>query len=445
MGTESTDNFVTVTQLSLKLKQLVETSFGALSVRGEISGLKRHTSGHVYFSLKDGDSVISAVCWRGTRCNADLTDGLEIICSAKVTTYQLQSKYQLVVTSFVPYGQGAILKVLEDRKKKLATEGLFDASNKKKLPYLPKTIGVITSPTGAVIKDILHRVSDRFPVRIILWGVLVQGDGAAQQIADGINGFNNRNIFDNGLNPRPDVIIVARGGGSFEDLMPFNEEVVVRAVAKSEIPIISGVGHETDTTLIDYVADMRAPTPTAAAEMALPVREKLIGDVLEVGRRLTNSLKNILSRLNEKLINLSTRVPSTWQFLGMSSQKLDYMSDKMKNAFLMKYSTSKFALSRVESVFSKKFEFVFYERRFNEGNIKFNFLLNNFLKDANKSFEPLQNLLDKLSFENTLKRGFSIVQAKNGELISSVKQMTKGVEATISFKDGKADVKVSEN
>ena len=257
-----------VSELSHRLKRSVEESFAWVRVRGEISGFKRPASGHLYFALKDADAVLDAVCWKGqaARLGVKPEDGLEVICSGKLTTYPGRSKYQMIVERMELAGLGALMAMLEQRKKKLAAEGLFDAERKRALPYLPRVIGVVTSPTGAVIRDILHRLHDRFPTRVLLWPVLVQGEGAADQVARAIAGFNA--LPADGPVPRPDILIVARGGGSLEDLMAFNEESVVRAAAASRIPLISAVGHETDTTLIDFASDRRAPTPTAAAEMA---------------------------------------------------------------------------------------------------------------------------------------------------------------------------------
>ncbi|MBI1954062.1 MAG: exodeoxyribonuclease VII large subunit, partial [Proteobacteria bacterium] len=266
----STPYVYTVKEISFALKRCVEQTFNQVRVKGEISGLKKHTSGHFYFTLKDEESVLDSVCWRGTKGTAQLADGLEIIATGKLTTYPNRSKYQIIVESFIPTGEGALLKLLEDRKSRLAAEGLFDYKRKKPLPYFPTLIGIITSPTGAVIRDILHRLQDRFPCRVLIWPVLVQGEEAAFQVAKAIEGFNAQQG-----DLRPDVLIVTRGGGSLEDLWAFNEEITVRAAAASQIPLISAVGHETDTTLIDYASDLRAPTPTAAAELAVPVLSEL--------------------------------------------------------------------------------------------------------------------------------------------------------------------------
>src|SRR5215207_3885102 len=285
----------TVSELSLALKRSIEDGFGFVRVRGEISGFKRHGSGHCYFALKDADAVLDAVCWRMTAIRLGLKpeDGMEVVCSGRLTTYPGRSKYQLVVDRIELAGVGALLKLLDERRQRLAAEGLFDPERKKKLPFLPEVIGIVTSPTGAVIRDILHRLADRFPRRVLLWPVAVQGEGAAAQVAAAIDGFNRLPAGAPGEHhvPRPDLIIVARGGGSLEDLMAFNEEIVVRAAAACPIPVISAVGHETDTTLIDFAADRRAPTPTAAAEMAVPQRTDLLADLAQQGARLRHCMR----------------------------------------------------------------------------------------------------------------------------------------------------------
>src|SRR5437763_677366 len=276
----------TVSELSAALKRTLEDAYRVVRVRGEITGYRGpHSSGHSYFALKDEGAKIDAVIWKGTygRIRFKPEEGLEVIATGKLTTYPGRSSYQIVIESLEPAGIGALMALLEERKKKLAAEGLFDEARKQLIPYLPEVIGVITSPTGAVIRDILHRLSDRFPRHVLVWPVRVQGDGSAEEVAAAIRGFNA--FAAGGRMPRPDLIIVARGGGSLEDLWSFNEEIVVRAAAGSMIPLISAVGHETDVTLIDFAADVRAPTPTAAAEMAVPVRAELIQRVDGLKRR----------------------------------------------------------------------------------------------------------------------------------------------------------------
>src|SRR6187399_195975 len=281
----------TVSELSSALRRTVEDAYGYVRVRGEVSGFKGASpSGHVYFRLKDDKAVLEAVIWKGAfgRMRVRPEEGLDVIVSGKLTTFAGSSKYQIVIDRLEPAGIGALMKLLEERKKKLAAEGLFDEARKQLLPFLPRVIGVVTSPTGAVIRDILHRLDDRFARRVLVWPVRVQGDGAAAEIAAAIEGFNA--LPEDGPIPRPDVLIVARGGGSLEDLWCFNEEIVVRAAAASEIPLISAVGHETDTTLIDYASDLRAPTPTAAAEMAVPVRAEIAAEILDGERRLIGAM-----------------------------------------------------------------------------------------------------------------------------------------------------------
>ena len=299
----------TVSELSGALRRTVEEAFDHVRVRGEISGFKRHSSGHLYFSLKDSDAVMDAVCWKGQAVRLGLApeDGMEVIAVGRLTTYPGRSKYQMVVERMELAGQGALLKLLEDRRRKLAAEGLFDQDRKRPLPYLPNVIGIVTSPTGAVIRDILHRLAERFPRHVLLWPVAVQGDGAAAQIAAAIAGFNA--LPKGGIIPRPDLLIVARGGGSIEDLWAFNEEIVVRAAAASTIPLISAVGHETDTTLIDFASDLRAPTPTAAAEKAVPVRADLVAWIAETGARLTGAMARSLTERRNRVDALARALP----------------------------------------------------------------------------------------------------------------------------------------
>jgi len=322
----------TVSELSAALKRSIEENFSFVRVRGEVSGWKRVASGHCYFALKDADAVIDAVCWRMTAIRLALKpeDGMEVVCTGRLTTYPGRSKYQLVIDSIELAGIGALLKLLEDRRQRLAAEGLFAAERKKKIPFLPEVIGIVTSPTGAVIRDILHRLADRFPRRVLLWPVAVQGEGAAQQVAAAIAGFNR--IAAGGPVPRPDLIIVARGGGSLEDLMAFNEEIVVRAAATSAIPLISAVGHETDTTLIDHASDRRAPTPTAAAEMAVPVRLDLVAELGGKAGRLAGGLSRLLSERRLRLEGLGRGLPDPRDLLGAATQRLDDRAERLRLA-----------------------------------------------------------------------------------------------------------------
>jgi exodeoxyribonuclease VII large subunit len=331
----------TVSELSLALKRSVEENFSHVRVRGEISGFKRHGSGHCYFALKDAEAVLDAVCWRQTAIRLPIKpeDGMEVVCTGRLTTYPGRSKYQLVIDSIALAGVGALLKILEDRRQRLAAEGLFAIERKKKLPFLPEVIGIITSPSGAVLRDILHRLADRFPRRVLVWPVAVQGEGAAAQIAAAIGGFNR--LAPGGTTPRPDLIIVARGGGSLEDLMPFNEETVVRAAAASAIPLISAVGHETDTTLIDHASDRRAPTPTAAAEMAVPVRLDLIAELGGKAARLTGGVSRLFAEHRLLLGGLARGLPDPQDLLGAAAQRLDDRTERLRLAIAARFGVAR--------------------------------------------------------------------------------------------------------
>src|SRR4051812_7569524 len=322
----------TVSEVASSIKRAIEDRFGVVRIRGEISGHKAAASGHVYFRLKDDNAVLDAVCWRGTagKLGCKPEDGLEVICTGKITTYPGRSSYQIVVDSMEPAGVGALMALLEKRRKMLEEEGLFDPKRKKPLPFLPRVVGVISSPTGAVIRDILHRIEDRFPVHVILWPVAVQGEGAAEQVAAAINGFNA--LTPDSQIPRPDVLIVARGGGSIEDLWAFNEEIVVRAAFESAIPLISAVGHETDTTLIDHVSDRRAPTPTGAAEMAVPVRADLIATVADLSARSVGAVGRRIERDRVDLRALGRALPSADVLLAAKRQRLDLAEARLAPA-----------------------------------------------------------------------------------------------------------------
>jgi exodeoxyribonuclease VII large subunit len=314
----------TVSELSSALKRTVEDAYGHVRVRGEISGFRGpHSSGHCYFALKDENAKIDAVIWRfaHARMRFKPQEGLEVIATGKLTTFPGKSAYQIVIESLEPAGVGALMALLEERKKKLAAEGLFDERRKQLLPWLPEVIGVVTSPTGAVIRDILHRLEDRFPRRVLVWPVKVQGEGSAEQVAAAIRGFNA--LPEGGRIPRPDLLIVARGGGSLEDLWSFNEEIVVRAAAASMIPLISAVGHETDVTLIDFAADKRAPTPTAAAEMAVPVRSELFAEVDSLARRGRMCWQRAQEARRSELRAAARALPSASELLAVPRQRLD--------------------------------------------------------------------------------------------------------------------------
>src|SRR5690349_8865965 len=325
----------TVSELSSALKRTVEDRFGFVRVRGEISGFRGpHSSGHCYFALKDENAKIEAVIWKGTfgRMRVKPEEGLEVIARGKLTTFAGSSKYQIVIDSLEPAGLGALMALLEERKKKLAAEGLFDEARKQLLPFLPEVIGVVTSPTGAVIRDILHRLADRFPRHVIVWPVKVQGDGSAEQVAAAIRGFNA--LPDGGRIRKPDLLIVARGGGSLEDLWSFNEEIVVRAAAESMIPLISAVGHETDVTLIDFASDKRAPTPTAAAEIAVPVRAELMAEISALTSRRLACWQRGISQRRKELNLLSRALPAAEDVLAGPRQRLDACAERLPRALL---------------------------------------------------------------------------------------------------------------
>src|SRR3569623_1269291 len=318
----------TVSELAQAVKRTVEDEFQYVRVRGEISGFRGvHSSGHAYFTLKDDQATIDAVVWKTTwpRLRFKPEEGMEIIATGRLTTFPRSSKYQIVIEQIEPAGAGALMALLEERRKKLAAEGLFAADRKKKLPYLPRVIGIVTSPTGAVIRDILHRLDDRFPSHVIVWPVRVQGESAAAEGAHAAAGFNALPET-GGPVPRPDLLIVARGGGSIEDLWSFNEEIVVRVVAASRIPVISGVGHETDTTLVDYAADHRAPTPSAAAEAAVPVRSELIAYVDDQGQRTRSVVRRMLGHDRDRLRAAAGELPRPLDLLNIARQRHDLAS-----------------------------------------------------------------------------------------------------------------------
>jgi len=320
-----------VSEISQAVKRTVEDAFGRVRVRGEVSGYRGpHASGHAYFRLKDDRATLEAVIWRGTFSKLAFRpeEGLEIIATGRLTTYPGSSKYQIVIDHIEPAGAGALMALLEERRRKLAAEGLFDADRKRPLPFMPRVIGVVTSPTGAVIRDIVHRIADRFPAHVLVWPVRVQGETSAAEVAAAIDGFNALDA--GGPVPRPDVLIVARGGGSLEDLWGFNEEAVVRAVARSQIPLISAVGHETDTTLIDHAADRRAPTPTGAAEIAVPVRAELQAHLAQLGARLSGSVSRYAEDRRTRLRALARGLPQPDQILALPRQRLDALDGRLR-------------------------------------------------------------------------------------------------------------------
>ena len=410
----------TVSEISFEIKKFVETTFSRVKIRGEIFGAKRADSGHWYLSLKDPNAVLSAVIWKGTasRLGFKPEDGLEVVATGKITTFAGKSSYQLVIEQMEIAGTGALLKLLEERKQKFAAEGLFDPAHKKPIPFLPEVIGVVTSASGAVIRDIIHRVRDRFPSRIIVWPTPVQGEGAAEKIAAAVRGFNA--LPRGGIIPRPDVLIVARGGGSLEDLWPFNEEIVIRAVYDSEIPLISAVGHETDTMLIDYVSDLRAPTPTGAAEFAVPVKAEILATLQTAQSRLTNGINRYFEERRSRLEGLSRGIPNLEQILAESRQKLDDRIERLHLAF--------------KNMLAGK------QNQIAQTSLRPYHILNIFEKKQ----ENLKNLafrLDSVSIDSVLSRGFAWVRNNRRQTVYSVAQAQKSPSLEIRFIDGSIKTK----
>ncbi|MFN7167125.1 MAG: exodeoxyribonuclease VII large subunit [Pannonibacter sp.] len=339
-----------VSDISFSIKRTLEESFGYVRVRGELGRISRPGSGHIYLDLKDDRSVLAAVIWKGavSKLKIQPEQGLEVIATGKVTTFPGQSKYQMVIDALEPAGAGALMALLEERKRKLAAEGLFASERKRPLPALPRVIGVVTSPTGAVIRDILHRLADRFPLHVLVWPVRVQGETSGAEVANGIRGFNA--LTDGGAIPRPDLIIVARGGGSLEDLWGFNDEQVVRAAAESAIPLISAVGHETDWTLIDLAADLRAPTPTGAAELAVPVKAELMAAVDDLSRRLNSGLVRLVGARRTELRAAAAALPVPRDLLALPRQRFDFVSGNLERALTVNTRALRTRLVRAETL-----------------------------------------------------------------------------------------------
>jgi exodeoxyribonuclease VII large subunit len=408
---------LTVSEISASLKRMVEDQFGYVRVRGELSGVKRAASGHLYLALKDENARLDAVLWRGTagRLGFAPEDGLEVIATGKLTTYPGRSNYQLVIERMEVAGEGALLALLAKTKARLDAEGLFAPEAKQALPYLPRVIGVVTSPTGAVIRDILHRLSDRFPSHVLVWPVLVQGAGAAEQIAGALRGFSG--LISGGSVPRPDLVIVARGGGSVEDLWAFNEEVVVRAIAECTIPVISAVGHETDTTLADHAADRRAPTPTAAAERAVPVLGELSLQLTELGLRSRRAVVRPVQLGRERLAVRAERLPAPTALLSAHSQRLDEAAERLRRGLTERTQLARSDLQRVAGRLSAP-------------------LLNARAAAARDRFVALVRLFHSLDPDRVLSRGYARVTAPDGRTL--VDRATAAIESTftVHFRDG---------
>jgi exodeoxyribonuclease VII large subunit len=471
-----------VSDISREIKKIIEGNFAQVRIKGEISGLKIATSGHAYLSLKDENSVLACTCWKHALAKMKFKpeDGMQVIATGKITIYAGQSKYQLSIDSLEADGVGALMQILEKRKKQLQEEGLFDQSRKKRLPYFPKKIGVITSLSGAVIRDILHRIKDRCPTHLIIWPVAVQGEGAADEIAKAIWGFNNR--MPDHL--KPDLLIIARGGGSIEDLWAFNEEVLVRAAASSGVPIISAIGHETDFTLLDFVADMRAPTPTAAAEIAVPIVKDLKIYLQELNWRLVKYTNSYLNEQANRLNFIFARLANPFDRIMHYEQKLDYLLDRMYGAMrlllnkmmmrLQQLDISRTLPNRIISAHQERLIIMMREVRkslFSDLRINYLRLMNLDMRNRQESlFYHLQNLnlnlerlgnalnkaminyininQDKLSmleglmlsmdYKQVLRRGFAIIKADSGNIISNTKSI--GNNFIIEMHDGEIKI-----
>lgn len=437
---------LSVSEISQALKATVEQSFSHVRVRGELSRITIANSGHIYADLKDDKALINTICWRGSmhKLSVRPEEGLEVICTGRLSTYPGRSNYQLIIEGMELAGEGALLKMLEQRRKKLASEGLFDEARKKPLPFLPQTIGVVTSPTGAVIRDILHRLEDRFPRHVLVWPVRVQGEQAAEEVTKAIHGFNAFRDDDPKL-PRPDLIIVARGGGSLEDLMPFNEENIVRAVAASTIPVISSVGHETDTTLIDLAADRRAPTPTAAAEMAVPRRDELIAGLLESQTRLLNALRKKISYEGSQLNGVSRGLLHPARMLENKWQAFDHISQNLNTRFETHLMRKKETLRDISSRLRHPKDVM------EQAAQKLNFASQNLervsdglLEAPKQKLESQSRLLETLSFKRVLDRGFALVRDENGVPVMDPNALKTSQKISLQFKEDitkKAEIK----
>lgn len=459
-----TDNIpeFSVGDISTAIKRVLEGNFSRIKVRGEITELKQYPSGHIYFSLKDENGKLTAIIWRfkAAKLKMTLENGIEVIATGKISSYGERSSYQLIVDQIDYAGEGALLARIEKLRKKLENEGLFDQVNKRSFPLLPKVIGVITSPKGAVLHDIRTTIKRRFPRNIIIWPVAVQGEGAVEQIVQAIKGFNGLTI--ESKIPRPDLLIVARGGGALEDLMAFNDEAVVRAAAASEIPLISAVGHETDTTLIDFAADRRAPTPTAAAEMAVPSKVDIIADLMQWITRLNKALLQIIQTYTLRLNQASSKLPDIPTLLAQSRMKLDdraYRLDLALPALVMK---RRHQLSSIQSVnyymmglvdrlknqlqFNERQYIVSWQHYLQQQKKNLPTLprsgLKALLREKTLRFEGLTARLEALSPKAVLERGYVLVQNKQGHAITKAKGLRAGSDLVLTFHDGKKEVRV---
>jgi exodeoxyribonuclease VII large subunit len=431
----------TVSEISAAVKSAIERGFAFVRVKGELSGVKRHTSGHVYLDLKDQNAVLAGVIWKGSVRNLRVQpqNGLEVVATGRLTTFGGQSKYQIVIEQLQLAGVGALMQLIEERRKKLAAEGLFADERKKKLPYLPQVIGVVTSPTGAVIRDILHRLEDRFPRHVLVWPVAVQGDRAGAEVAAAIQGFNA--LKAGGRIPRPDVLIVARGGGSIEDLMAFNDEAVVRAAAASEIPLISAVGHETDTTLIDFAADRRAPTPTAAAEMAVPVRAELVRQIVDRTHRLETGRLRVFTTARTRLTDIARALPRRERLLEVPRQRFDHAASKLGSALTLLVNQQRGRFDRAAAKLTPA-PLLQTVRRDHEKVTtlahRMQLSMQRRVSDLSARMTTNAKLLDTLSYRATLNRGFALVAKAGRGLVERGAEIKPGDKLEITFADGTA-------
>lgn len=437
----------TVSEISQAVKHTIEDQFGHVRVRGEVGRLSRPGSGHLYFDIKDENAVMSAVAWKGvaSRWSFQPEQGLEVIVTGKLTTFPGQSKYQIIVEHVEPAGVGALMALLEERRKKLLAEGLFEKERKKDLPYLPRVIGVITSPSGAVIRDILHRLDDRFPTHVIVWPVRVQGNTCAPEVAAALRGFNA--LKQDGQIARPDLIIVARGGGSVEDLWGFNEEEVVRAVADSDIPVISAVGHETDTTLIDYVADRRAPTPTGAAEMAVPVRAELIAYVEDMGTRQRAATRRVASSYRDRLRAASAGLPRPADLVSSARQRLDFATERLAGGLRAAKQKKALQLANIAPRLSASLlrqRNADFSNRLRQLTNRMPQIAQRTIAEKSQKLIGLGKLLDSLGHRSILKRGFALVTNASGKLVRASAGINTGDALTLEFADGKLGAIVSD-
>lgn len=430
-----------VSEISQNIKRSLEDIFSDLKIKGEISGLKIPDSGHVYFNLKDENSVINAVCWKGNFKNISFRpeDGMEVIVSGNITSFPGRSNYQINVKSFEIAGVGELLKKLEERKRKFKAQGLFDEHRKKPLPLIPKSIGIITSPTGAVIKDIMHRINDRFPLNVKVWPVPVQGFESTDKIAAAIKGFNNlpSNI------EAPEVIILARGGGSLEDLWCFNEEAIVLAIAESKIPIISAIGHETDFTLADYVADVRAPTPTAAAEISTPVKQDLIEAVKLKSSRINKCIQNIINYYSQRLIYIKQKLKSFSHKVINISQEITTLQNRINTAlkFFIVRKTHTFT-NTTNRLTTKKLKYIqnFSQEFFSKTYKSIQLSFKRIVKLHEITLDNNVRLINSFNHKSVLSRGYAIVRDANKHILKTKEAALKNNKVSVLFSDGELSI-----